>query len=594
MILEWYKSSIEVKNEQILTNVDDFYKSKWYTWQEEAYNIYNSTLYENNRNNPFLLKDSDIFVWRMLEAEKNDEKILIFWDFDMDWISSTAIMMKGLKYLGYNNLYYKIPNRRIGYSIKREYIDEFIEENWFVPDLIITVDCWIRSIEDIDSIQNDLWIDILVTDHHLPFEWGRIPNSLAVINPHRQDCQYPFPSISGSFVALKAIELLMDYRYENWNYPFVDWPKWNYNFAFKELQELSTLWTISDVMPIMDENALLVKSNLWNFHRSQNLGIAYMAKQYLKWKWKKYAMDTSLVWFWIWPLINAAWRIWDPKIGLKLLLSDNIIEVEQLYVRLYQINEERKKISKDWTNKAIESIEKINNDNKWIVYIDEELNEWIIWLVAWRIKEAFFKPTIVIGSRIETENWDIIYKWSWRSVEWVNIYEIVNQLWELLEWYWWHAWACGLWIKEENLEDFINGFINICNNTINENLVLSKKIADWLIEPYTLTENFIDGLEYSWPYWHMNPSPTFLLVWTIQSISFPESWSNPDNYHVYINMENGIRALKYNVNQEEDFAEYLSKLEPWENVAIYWVPEINEYKWNKSIQYRLEDVAKIL
>lgn len=403
--------------------------------------------YENSKYDPFLIPDMDKLVERLYAHYKNDSKIVIFGDFDVDGISSSAVLVKALRYLGFNNLDIIIPSREVWYSIKREYIIQYInnpkKKNQY-PDLIITVDCGIKSADDISYIVNRLWIEVIVTDHHGVDEQNLPLAASAIVNPHRANSNYPFQEVSGSMVALKTAEWLAEYfqKMEN-RTPFVRWPQKNTSTeaVMSELRDLAMLWTIADVMPIKDENKWLVKNTLPNIPFTRNpwlkMFVSRLQKEYNDaWNGK---LSTDFVGWQIGPRINAAGRIWDPYLWLKMFLHGlwhddpnvdvdrplNVKDINEDYNILNSVNKERQEILKEDYTKAVESYNGKKLD-KWLVYVNENILDGIIWLIAGRLKEDFYRPTIAIGWK--STNIDLEYVRDFSEEEEMIIYKFLYEL----------------------------------------------------------------------------------------------------------------------------------------------------------------------
>jgi len=405
-------------------------KTLWYNSLAELLDDARKT-YETDRHNPFLMKWMKEVVERITAHLENNSNIVIFWDFDVDGISASSVLFRWLRYLGVpeEQIQVIIPNREIGYSIKKEYILEFINNPLnFTPDLIITVDCWIKSASDVEFITNHLWIEVVITDHH-----GVDPNAIptaasAVVNPHLPGSQYPFKEISGSLVALKVIEWLSEHLYRKYNRdPFVN-GELN---AMAELRELAMLWTIADVMPIIDENRWLVKETLSRLEVSYNLGLRIFTNELLKQynKSKDKVLTTDFIGWQIGPRINAAWRIWDPSTWLHMFINDNPDVLMSIFNILDSTNKNRQDILAEEKLLAIES--ERDNPNKWIVYIKNDIMDWIIWLVAGNLKEEYYKPTVVIGW--EAIHLDIVYNWQFTNDQEVALYSFLFSLKEYLK-----------------------------------------------------------------------------------------------------------------------------------------------------------------
>lgn len=454
----------------------DFNIIAWTLWYNSISDLLTEQgkTYNLDKHNPFQMKDMDILVERIYSHIKNDSEILVFWDFDVDWISAASVLIKWLNYLWSDKVRVLIPNREIWYSIKREYILEYINNPTNnTPDLIITVDCGIKSSGDIDFIVNQLWIEVLVTDHHGVDENVLPLSASAIVNPHRNGGSYPFTAISGSLVALKVMEALEEYIIQTTNNPaFVTWPQWNPNFVMSELQELAMLWTVADVMPINDENRWLVKDTIPRLLTSSNIGLMVFTNELRRQYTERSDLNTDFIGWQIGPRINASWRIWNPYSWLKMFMEKNVDVLRTQFWILNSVNKDRQEILKNDYLIAKESEE--NNPNKWIVYIEENLLDWIIWLIAWRLKEEYYKPTVAIWWR--SISVDLIYpKWFTHEEE-MWIYSFL------------------FWLKE------------YLTNKYQTELFYWASIQNWNRIIFSVAEQFIDKIEEEFKYAFNNAS----------------------------------------------------------------------------------------
>lgn len=483
----------------------------------------NNKTYSEYRHNPFLMKDMDKFVNRVFSAIDNKEVISVFGDYDADGITATAVMKRGLEYLGAAMVHYIAPNRDTGYSIQRQYIDEHLADlkskGLPAPSLIITVDCGIKSGDEVDYIMENYGVDIIITDHHLPPDPSLLSKrALAIVDPHQVDCSYPFPHISGSFVALKCIEALNHTR------PFVKGPIFamgrngevNQIKTEEELQDIAVVGTIADVMPVIDENRLLARTAIQRFPISANMAIRKWTGEI---KGKTYSLvenasDTSIIGFGIGPRINAANRVGSHTTPLEMLLSDDYKEVEILFNLVEQYNERRKVVATEEKQKAIEAIENLQlYNNAVLIHIDPNIPEGIIGLVAGALKEKFQRPAIVLGGYSHG-----VYKGSCRSIEGVHILNIITEFASYLNGYGGHAGAAGFSVSEEYIEAFATDFTNYCNSVIDINaLDVSKSVSAEITDFSLVNQPFLNSINLLGPFGQGNPQPTFYLEGTVAS-----------------------------------------------------------------------------
>lgn len=579
-------------------------KKRWFNSLEEAIKDHNK-IYSQNKFDPYLMEDMDKFVDRVIFHKNKWSFILIFWDYDVDGISATSVMAKWLSYLWVNpnNLAMLIPNRIIWYSIKKEYIENFIKEHNKKPDLIITVDCWIKSVEDIEYIVKKMGIEVLVSDHHGVDDDNLPLAASAIVNPHRKNSKYPYQEISWSLVSLKVIEAL------NKKLPFITWPNENPKNAPLELEELALLWTVSDVMPIVSENKWLTKEALPRYTNSKNVWLRRFTHDLRKNIWEGFedsTYNTDFIWWSIWPRINAAWRIDDPYLPLKLFFSEQELEINMLITALNGINEDRKELVKEHYNKAVEEMSKINFGSvNWIVYIQDNLEDWVIWLIAGKLKEDYYLPSIVLWAK---QNW--IYKWSCRSIEWFNIYEVLTSMNEyyiknisknpednLMCWFGWHPWAAWLSIEESKVPAFKEIFKIFADKLVNVEIKKRYIELDWMIDNFkNVNLTTLDQLNIFWPFGNQNSEPLFLFTWNVFNIEIVWKTASTvkvtlkDNQNNYINWI--IFKYNQNTNLKNHFDNLIKNQYKWK-LWIVWKMKKNTYNWYENIQIIISDLISL-
>ena len=284
---------------------------------------------------PFLLKDMEKVVNRIKKAIKNKEKICIYGDYDVDGVASISIMLKYFDSIDYPVVFY-IPDRaEEGYGLNRKAIKEIVNEG---TKLIITVDCGISSINEVD-FANSLGVDIIITDHHECQE--TLPDAYAIINPMQEDCVYPFSNLCGCGLVLKLIQALT--------------PKEVFEKSIYKYLDITAIATIADVVPLIDENRIIVKNGLHYIDKSENLGIQALLKvSGLSDK----KLNTGHIAFGVAPRINAAGRISVARTGVELFTTDDVSKAAQLAQLLDAENKQRQQIEKDIFNEVVSIIEK--------------------------------------------------------------------------------------------------------------------------------------------------------------------------------------------------------------------------------------------
>jgi len=518
-----YTWNLENSLEQEL-NEELILKSFWFNNRQE-YKIFQNKTYKEVKHHFSLLNDYEKFLETLKYIKDNDKSVLIFWDYDADWITGAAVFYKGfLNYwISLKNIDFILPNRDTGYSIQFDYIKKYLEnQNRKLKevDYIITVDCWINSWKEIDLIkQNYPNIQIWVTDHHSvkePFS----NFSLFNINPNRIDSTYPFKAISGSVVALKLMEGLYE------TYGFV-------KGSIEELEDIACIGSIADVMPIKDENFYLARDCLKRFHVSENKGIDFLTSKLGNQEdYSLNSFNCDLVWMRIAPRINAVWRIDDPRFAFYMLINEDKEKLNLLFNKLDETNTKRKEIC----DITLENLEKswINNEHNSII-LEGDISDWIIGLMAWKIKEKYNKPTICFTIQEEKD----VVKCSWRSVENVNLLELVNKVWHFFKGYGWHKWAFWWSMDKSNLESFKKEFYQISNSFIKKEDLEKKLNILGKINIKETSEDIINliikGKE---PFWNENKEKNIILDWQIVSFQIN------NNKHTFINLSVGLKVIK--------------------------------------------------
>ncbi|MFH1320346.1 MAG: single-stranded-DNA-specific exonuclease RecJ [Bacteroidota bacterium] len=446
-------------------------------------------------HDPFLMKDMDIAVERIERAIRTDEKILVYGDYDVDGTSSVALVYSFLnKALNDstipNKIGYYIPDRYTeGYGVSFLGID-FAKDNGF--SLIICLDCGIKAVEKI-RYAREKGIDFIVCDHHLPGydkETGNelLPDAIAILDPKRKDCNYPFDELSGCGIGFK---LMHAYSQKN-------------NIPFRELEQCLDLTAISiasDIVPIIDENRILTHFGLKRINEKPRPGIkAILDLNNIK---KKLTVNNLV--FIIGPRINAAGRIDSGRKAVELLLS---VDDEAAYASGRSIdinNTERRNIDAHITLKAIEMIERDSNliDRKTTVLFDPGWHKGVIGIVASRVIEKYYRPTIILTKS------NGMATGSARTVKNFNVYQAIEACSDLLEQFGGHKYAAGLTLKMENLPAFKEKFERIVSDMIDDSLLVPEVEIDAEIKLSDITQNFFNIINQFAPFGPMNMMPVF-------------------------------------------------------------------------------------
>lgn len=444
---------------------------------------------------PYLLKGMSEAVERIKLAKENNEKVIIFWDYDVDWVTSTSILMHFFKKI-WMQISYRLPHRiNDWYGMKSYFMDE-LAKIWVT--LVITVDCWTRDIDVIKHAKS-LWIDVIITDHHAVPEV--IPEeAVAIINPKRKDCDYPFKHLSGAWVAFKLMMALSRIYFSDEDY----------HKYLSETIDIAAIWTVADCMPLIWENRIIVSAWLKQLKNSRSLWIRKLIEEKIN-----DDLDADIFWFLIWPRLNAAGRLDTPYKAVNLILN-NSDKIDEIIFEIEEINNKRKDLTKLYTQDAMD---KIDSNNNIIFYDSREIEHWIIWIVAWRLTENFHKPSIVLKN-----DWEKLVA-SCRSPEFFSIIDILEKYKSYFLHFGWHKQAAGFSISLDKFEEFkekITAEINQVDfssfkKTINIDKVISieefwfnllnqinefKPFGIWNLKPIFIFEDFeYDKVEFLWKTW---------------------------------------------------------------------------------------------
>lgn len=549
--------------------------------KEKANEFLNSSL--KRLHNPYLMKDMDKAIRIMVDAINNNEKIMVYGDYDADGVTSTAILYKAIKNCG-GRVDYHIPHRENeGYGMSVSRIETIAEEGF---DLIISCDNGISAIEEVKRAK-ELGLKMIITDHHeLPFEEvdGErkviVPSSDALINPKQEDCNYPFKLLCGAGVAYKFSLAL----YEAMNMK---------NKTTDELLELAAIGTICDVVDLKDENRIIAKEGLKILSNTKNLGLRAL----------KHIIDIKdevtcyNVGFNIGPCINATGRLETAQLSLDLLLCEDASETMDIATRVFNLNKERQDLTTESVEQVCADIEgsSLINDRVLVVY-NKHIHESIAGIVAGRVKEKYGKPTFVLTEGKEMP------KGSGRSIEEYNMFEEMLKCKDVLSKFGGHPMAAGLSIEEENISKFRELLNENC--TLDEEDLAVRIKVDSPIKLNYVTEQVVQEFKLLEPFGKGNPSPILQANKVlVGDIRFLGSEQQHVKFRFYVDGTNNmIEGLYFNKRDEvidilkqvygDDYSEYESGYIRPKGLSldILFQPDINEYMGRKSVQLKLKDI----
>lgn len=522
---------------------------------EEAKTFFRPTL--DDLHDPYLMKDMDKAVSRIEKAIENQENIMIFGDYDVDGTTAVSLVSSYLKSY-YPNIATYIPDRYDeGYGISYKGID-YADDNGI--SLIIALDCGIKSIDHI-AYANERNIDFIICDHHRPGK--ELPNAIAVLDPKREDCSYPYDELCGCGVGFKLIQALA----ENRNQSILD--------LIPYLDLVATA-IAADIVPMTGENRVLAKFGLEVINSNPRPGIKALIKNV-----KKKVLTITDVVFIIAPRINAAGRIKHGNEAVALLTEFNLEQAEIFASEIEQYNADRKDLDKQITIEALSQIEKNNEKESFttVVY-QENWHKGVIGIVASRLTETYYRPTIVY-----TKSGDKLAA-SARSVKDFDVYNALEACAEHLEQFGGHMYAAGMTLKEENYEAFKNAFEKEVQKTIDPDLLIPEISIDLEINLSDINPKLMRLLSQFEPFGPQNMTPNFM-----SKNLFDTGYAKPlgkDDEHLklFVKQQNseGFGAIGFGLGTKLNS---VKNKKPFD--AVYCIDE-NEYNGNVTIQLRLKDL----
>lgn len=444
---------------------------------------------------PFLMKDMDKAVERLLVAKTTGEKIMVYGDYDVDGTTAVSIVYSYLKNT-HKKVDFYIPDRyKEGYGISYIGIDYAVENGY---KILISLDCGIKAVEKVEYAKNK-GLDIIICDHHRPGE--TIPEAIAVLDPKQDGCDYPFKELSGAGVGFKLIQALA----------IRDGVPMDKIYSYLDLVAISIA---ADVVPITGENRTLSYFGLKHLNKAPRIGVKSLLKsagvnekasmgdeQYFK----KIITVSDLV-FLLGPRINAAGRIESAIDSVRLLISNNIEYATKLGKQINDLNNTRRELDSNITKEALQILKEdinINNKKATIVY-NENWHKGVVGIVASRLIDNYYRPTIVLTHA------DGLLSGSARSVKNFDIYDAIDSTSHMLENFGGHKYAAGLALKPENLDNFIKQFQEYADVHVSDDMLIPEVEIDAELFISDINFNFYKILKQFAPFGPGNMSPVFL------------------------------------------------------------------------------------
>lgn len=389
-------------------------------------------------HDPFLMKDMDKAVERVQTAIQQEERVQVYGDYDVDGTTAVAILSEYLQSRGVDVFPY-IPHRfKEGYGINIEGIEAAAQQG---VQLIISVDCGITAIDE-SAIIREKGMELIICDHHTVGE--HLPDAVAILDPKRPDCPYPFKGLSGAAVALKLIQALILKDYETQGLTLSEEEMLTLLDPYLDLTAISIA---SDIVPMEDENRLLTSAGLRKINEQPRTGLAELMKHV---KCSPGTLTSGTVVFSLGPRINAAGRMGDAITALDLLLAKTPQEANEIVVKLEQINKERKEVDRIMFEEAQKIVSEDSKEHEHIIILQNEAwHQGVIGIVASRLVDLYHRPTILF-----TSDGNGCLKGSGRSVKGFNIYTALQQANDVLQQFGGHEFAGGLTLPKEHFEAF--------------------------------------------------------------------------------------------------------------------------------------------
>ncbi|WP_204344602.1 single-stranded-DNA-specific exonuclease RecJ [Psychroserpens algicola] len=507
-------------------------------------------------HDPYLMKDMDLAVQRIEQAMANDENILVYGDYDVDGTTSVALMSSYLKTKS-NRIATYIPDRYDeGYGVSFKGID-FAHDNDFT--LIIALDCGVKAIDKV-NYASEKGIDFIICDHHRPGD--ELPKAVAVLDPKREECEYPFKELCGCGVGFKLIQALAlkDHK------------------TVEDLGEYLDLVATAigaDIVPIIGENRALAYFGLQVINNNPRPGIKAIIEQT-----KKPELTITDVVFIVAPRINAAGRMKHGNYAVTLLTETDDYLAETYAKEINEFNLDRREADQQITKEALAQIEDNNEQDRLtsVVY-HESWHKGVIGIVASRLTETYYRPTLVF-----TKSGDMLAA-SARSVKGFDVYNALQACSEHIEQFGGHKYAAGLTLKAENYEAFKQAFEDEVSNTIDRSLLIPEIKIDAQIEISDITPKFYRIIRQFAPFGPRNMTPIFMSQ-NLQDTGYSKCVGEDDK-HLRLSVKQGdskISGIGFNLG---DKLEMIKNSKPFD--AVYSIDE-NHWQGQVSLQLRLRDI----
>lgn len=505
-------------------------------------------------HDPFLMPDMEKAIQRLIKAIEDKQKIMIFGDYDADGITSITVLKKFLNERGMEVGTY-IPNRlNEGYGLNKEAIKKIFDKGY---TLMITVDCGISGIEEIDYA-NSLGIETIITDHHEPAE--SLPNAYAVIDAKRKDNKYPFNQLAGVGVVFKVIQALsiklgLDEK------------------EYLKYLDIVCVGTISDIVPLVDENRVIAKLGLKLVEVTKNIGLRILI-QSIGFK----EINSTAISFGVAPRINACGRMGHQQEALDLFLCDDINKAKEIATRLNAFNQERQAKEKAICEQVVEQIEEGEKDKTCIILGHEDWHHGIIGIVSSKVTEMYFKPSILICFEGDEG------KGSGRSIPGFDLHEALMKCSDTIEKFGGHSMAIGITVKKDKFEEFKQEFEEYAKSCNISEIVPVVQIDEEVNLKDICVED-VRSLKLLEPFGEANKMPIFLF----KNLKINSIRALSEGKHLKLNLKSDsymIDAIGFNMGELVN--QYLLD----DKVDVVGSLDINSFNGNENMQITIKDIRK--
>ena len=522
--------------------------------------------YDRDMHDPFLFDQMEKVVGRIGKAQRENEKVAVFGDYDADGVTSSVILRQTLETLGLTTLVY-IPDKKIeGYGLNCGAIEQLSEQG---VSLIITVDCGITGVEEVRRAQS-LGVDVIITDHHHVPEI--LPEAFAIINPHIQGCGYPFADLAGVGVAFKLAQGI----YKGLMPDKVSQTKW--------MLDLVAIGTVADCVPLIGENRIMVKYGLIVLAKTKRVGLQEMFFVGKIMVDGGAVLDSKKISFYIAPRINAAGRMDHANLAYGLISETQQSRARVLALELEESNVQRQKMTEQVVQEVKALAEKSFKDRKFIFAQGEHFPIGIIGLVAGRIAQQYNKPVAILQKGLQES------KGSLRSIPYVNIIETIEHCSQLLVRYGGHSQAAGITVANDHAKAFYEKMDALIEHAL-EGVDITPFIdIDLELHPEEVSFSLLESLEMMRPFGEGNHEPVFLMKnQEVLSVKFIGS----GNKHLkFVLKASDVKAAPFEAVAFNS-AEKLGRISSGDFVDIAFCLQRNNWNGSSSIQLVLEDFRQV-